>query len=245
VLPVTSRLAAASFVGALGLQILAGPLFAEDPPNSALAGAEILARMVEMETARTAELRQYVALRRYALENKRFHKTAAATLRMTWRQPGDKQFEVLSESGPSLIHERVLRRMVDSEVEASREPLRQAAQFTPANYNFRFLGADSDRGRRAWLFEITPKVESKFMVKGRVWLDAEDFAITRIEGKPARNPSFWIRHSSFVHTYEKQGGFWLASSNIVDSDSVFFGRTSVEIHYTDYVINPGETIPRP
>jgi hypothetical protein len=47
-----------------------------------------------------------------------------------------------------------------------------------------------------------------------------------------------------VQTYEKQGHFWLAVSNIADSDSVFFGRTSVEIHYTDYVINPDENATR-
>ena len=93
------------------------------------------------------------------------------------------------------------------------------------------------------MFEILPRMQNKFMIKGRVWLDAEDFAITRIEGRPAKNPSFWISGSNFVHTYEKHGRFWLPRANLAESDSVFFGGTSVEIHYSDYTINPGENVP--
>ena len=75
---------------------------------------------------------------------------------------------------------------------------------------------------------------------GRVWIDAEDFAITRLEGKPAKNPSALLRGTTFVHEYEKVGQFWMALSNVAQSDSFWFGRTTVEIRYFDYQIRAGQ-----
>jgi hypothetical protein len=118
--------------------------------------------------------------------------------------------------------------------------VRQATQITPDNYNFRFAGADFDRGRPAYVFEISPKVQSRYTIKGRIWLDGEDFAISRIEGSPAKKPSIWISRTQFVHTYEKYGMFWLAATNTSQSESPWFGRTQILISYTDYQIRSGE-----
>jgi hypothetical protein len=71
-------------------------------------------------------------------------------------------------------------------------------------------------------------------VKGRVWVDAEDFAMVQIEGKPAKSPSFWIKSTSFVHRYEKCGPFWFPVSNHSTSDARLFGATEVTIEYFDY-----------
>ena len=209
-----------------------------DGDDHALSGPEIIARMVEMDRLRTAQLREYTSVRLYHLENRRFQKTAEMTVQLRFRHPGRKEFAILSESGSGVIRERVFRRMLDAELEAGSEPMRQATQITLENYDFRFAGVDSDRGRRTYRFEILPKVWNRFMIQGRVWLDAEDFAITRIEGKPAKNPSVWIRSTTFVHTYEKLGPFWLAASNASRSDSLLFGHTSVAIRYMDYQVNP-------
>lgn len=197
--------------------------------------------MVRLDRVRMAALTEYTSSRRYVLENKRWRKSAEAQVRVRYATPGTKQFSVLSESGSSVIRQKVFRRMMDSELEASYPKMRQATRMTPDNYEFHLVGDDTDRGRPAYLFDVTPKVHNKFMVKGRVWIDAEDFAITRVEGSPARNPSFWIRSTKFVHTYGKFGPFWLAVSNVSETDAVMFGHTSVEIQYSDYTINPTES----
>ena len=68
----------------------------------------------------------------------------------------------------------------------------------PQNYDFRLLGTDETEGRPSYVLEISPKTKNQFMIRGRTWVDAVAFAITRLEGSPAKNPSFWIRsvHSS-------------------------------------------------
>ena len=67
-------------------------------------------------------------------------------------------------------------------------------------------------------------------------MDAEDYAITRIEGSPAKNPSFWIKSVKIVHRYNKTGRFWLPVLNSSLAEARVFGPTDVMIEYSDYVV---------
>src|SRR5271165_6474839 len=89
---------------------------------------QVLAQMEERGQARSALLAHYVCLRRYALTNLRFHKTAELSVRMTYTSPGHKTFEVLSERGLSIVRQRVLRKMLEAEEEASRDETRESTQ---------------------------------------------------------------------------------------------------------------------
>jgi hypothetical protein len=127
--------------------------------------------------------------------------------------------------------------MLDSEIEASRDGLRDATQITPRNYTFRLIGSEELAGRKSFVLEVTPKTKNKYLFQGKVWVDAEDYGIARIEGTPAQNPSVWVRKTSFVHRYEKNGPFWLAVSTTSSTDVWVFGRTELLIEYSGYRIN--------
>jgi outer membrane lipoprotein-sorting protein len=198
---------------------------------------EILKRMSRNETARELELKHYTSTRSYHLYNRRFRKTAEMTVKLTFRYPGNKQFEVVSESGPSMVRQRVLRRMVESEAEAACDEVRRLNQITPTNYDFRLVRLDRDEGRPAYVLEAVPKTKSQYLMRGEVWVDTEDFAISRVAGRPAKNPSFWIPESRFVYRYAKFGSFWLPVSMDSEADVRVFGHTEVQIRYTDYQIN--------
>ena len=68
-------------------------------------------------------------------------------------------------------------------------------------------------------------------------MDAEEYAISRIEGTPARNPSFWTRSIHIVHRYGKTGPFWLPTLNHSRAEARIFGSTEVTIEYFDYLLN--------
>jgi hypothetical protein len=87
------------------------------------------------------------------------------------------------------------------------------------------------------VLEISPKTKNKFLIRGRIWVDAEDFAITRIEGSPAKNPSFWINSVQVLHRYERVGRFWLPVVNDSRAQAKIFGRTDVAIEYFGYATN--------
>lgn len=196
----------------------------------------VLERMMEMDRCTTPALRGYTSIRHYHLENKRLGKTASMTVKLTFRYPGHKEFQVLSEQGSAIIRKRVLRKLLESELEASSDALREAPQITPRNYSFRLTGIEDLDGREAFVLEAIPKASNRYLFRGKVWVDADDYSIARVEGSPARNPSIWIRKTTFVHQYGKFGQFWLPVSNRSQTDVLIFGRTDLTIEYSDYVI---------
>jgi hypothetical protein len=195
------------------------------------------ARMAEMDRQRMAALMNYVAVRRYVLDNPRFHNHAEMTVRMTYAYPGKKEFEVLSESGSVWIRKYVLKKMLQAELEAGQETMRKQTSITAANYEFRPAGSQEEGGRLFQLIDCTPRTANKYLFRGRIWLDAEDAAVARIEGSPAQLPSIWTREVRFIHRYEKHGPFWLPASNHSETQVRIFGATTVQIDYSDYRIN--------
>lgn len=200
---------------------------------------EIVDRMVVADNQRLARLAGYTGMRKYHLENQRFHKTAGMTVRVDFDPAGTKKFEVVAEEGSKVIRNRVLRPMLDAESEGSRKGDRERSRIIPKNYDFRLVGTDTSGGSTNYVLEILPKTQNKFLVRGRIWVDAKDYAVTRIEGSPAKNPSFWTRSIHIEHRYGKVGTFWLPLLNSSSADALIFGRTSVTIEYLDYVVREG------
>jgi len=95
---------------------------------------------------------------------------------------------------------------------------------------------------KVYVIEATPNRKKKYLIRGTIWVDAEDFAIVRMVGVPAKNPSFWIKSVQFTHRYEKHGPFWLAVSDTSVSDARIFGTTELRIDYFDYVVNSAPTV---
>jgi hypothetical protein len=211
---------------------LAEPIAVQQP----ISVQQVLAQMEKRDQARFGLLSQYVCSRRYALNNRRFHKTAELSVRMTCTYPGHKSFEVISEQGLSVIRQRVLKKMLEAEEESSRDGIRETTYIWPRNYNFRLVGTEMQQGRPAFALDISPKKISKFLIRGRIWVDCEDFAIVRVEAAPALKPSAFIHNIHVVQQYAKVGPVWLPLYNRSMSDSFFFGHTDVAIDYTDYRI---------
>ena len=200
-------------------------------------GDEVVARMMARDNERQATLYGYTAARRYVLENQRHHKRAEMLVRMTCLRDGSKQFETISENGWGGARKHVFPRLLEAETEASRPGLRERSRLIPENYVFEMIGTDYVKERPAYVISITPKTPNKYLTQGRIWIDADEYAIVRIEGKPAKNPSFWIKSVHFVHNYEKRGSFWFPVSDRSVTDARIFGSTEVTIEYFDYAPN--------
>lgn len=207
---------------------------ASPPP---LTAPEIVARMVRAENERLAALSGYTGTRRYRFENKRFNKRAEMTIRMARDSAGVKTLEVVAESGSGFVRNRIIRKMIDAEEEASRKTENEHTRIIPANYDFRLIGTDILDGRGNYVLEISPKTQNKYLIRGRIWVDADDFAIARIEGRPVKNPSFWVRSVQVVQQYERHGRFWLPVMNQSRAQARIFGATEVVIEYFDYATN--------
>jgi len=197
---------------------------------------DVVDKMIQLDSQRHAKLKGYTATRHYLAVNK--HRRAEMLVWVASASDGVKQFTILSEDGSHSIRKHVFFKMLNEEAAASRRGTRESTRITPANYDFQVIGQDAVDGRPAYVLRVTPKAENKYLIDGKIWVDATDYSIVRIEGRPARNPSFWTRSVHFVHTYQKVGPFWLAASTESVSEIRIFGTAELTIENSGYTLNP-------
>jgi outer membrane lipoprotein-sorting protein len=203
-------------------------------PEALPTAGEIVTRMAAHDLARQASIEGYAGMRRYVLENQKFQKRAEMLVQVQGDPDGTKHFEVISEDGWKAAHKHVLHKMLESETETSRPEMRAGARLIPANYDFELIGTELVNGRAAYVLEVRPKRSEKYLFQGRIWVDAEDYALARAEGKPAKKPSFWTKNIHFVQIYQKCGPVWFPLSTQSVTEAHVFGTTDVSIEYFDY-----------
>ena len=219
----------------VALLLLPGsPALANDGSGSFPSAEEIVDRMAAHDLQRQGSTQGYTGMRRYTLDNQHFHKRAEMLVQVQGDQDGTKHFEVVSEEGWKSANTYVLRRMLESESESSRPELRATSKINPQNYDFAFVGSERMADRTSYVLEVSPKRKDKYLFRGRIWVDAEDYALVRVEGNPAKNPSFWTKSTHFVHIYQKSGALWFPCSTQSVTDARIFGTTGVNIEYFDY-----------
>jgi hypothetical protein len=207
---------------------------AEPPATTA---DEVMAKVFVRDRQREKISQGYAGHRLYVLNNEKWHKRAELLVAVKGDPDGTKHFEVVSEQGWKSANKRVLRKMLESEAETSHPTMRPKTLLTPENYSFSLVQTDNVEGRAAYVIEVAPKREDKYLFEGRIWVDTLDFAVVRCEGKPAKNPSFWTRSIHFVHQYQKTSEFWFPHTTESVTEARIFGKTDVVIHYFDYVPN--------
>jgi hypothetical protein len=195
---------------------------------------QIVGRMAALDLQRQSSIEGYAGMRRYVLENQNLQKRAEMVVRVKGDPDGTKHFEVVSEDGWKAANTHVLRKMLESESETSRPELRATTRLNSANYEFAIVGTEMVSGRRAYVLETKPKRKDKYLFQGRIWVDAEDYALVRAEGSPAKNPSFWTKSTHFVQQYQKSGPLWFPLSTQSITEARIFGTTDVHIEYFDY-----------
>jgi len=201
--------------------------------SSESAPAEIVQLMVQQNKLRAEHLRYFTSLRHYHVE---FHGlgrslTADMHVKVSYTFGYGKTFQVIDESGSRLLLNHVLKKLIETEQDDSKQ---QKASLTPSNYNFEFLTKTSENGRTLYVFAVKPKVKNKLLYCGRIWIDSEDYAVTRVEAQPAQSPSFWIKKTDIHHVYAKNGEFWLPETNRSESKIRLGGSALLTIDYGTY-----------
>lgn len=172
--------------------------------------------------------------RRYVFENGHLHRHAEMLVQVQGDRDGTKHFDIVSEDGWNAANKHVLCKMVESEAETSRPEMRSKTKINPENYDFEVVGTELVADRTAYVLEVNPKRKDKYLFQGRIWVDAEDYALVRAEGSPAKNPSFWTKSTHFVQTYQKTGLLWFPLSTQSITEARIFGTTNVSIEYFNY-----------
>lgn len=208
---------------------------ADDPATQSLPAAEeVVSRMAASDLHRQSSIDGYAGMRRYILENRKLRKRAEMLVKVKGDADGTKHFEIVSEDGWKSANSHVLRKMLESESETSRPQVRATSKLNFTNYEFEILRVEVLAGRTAYVLNVKPKRSEKYLFQGLIWVDAEDYALVRAEGSPAKNPSFWTKSTHFVQLYKKAGPQWFPLSTESVTEARIFGTTDVNIEYFDY-----------
>lgn len=230
-------------VAALASALLSpGRGVAQDQPQqlapTPLTLPEIVGRMTEKNAQRAKSLEHYQGRRIYQLDYKGFPADmhAEMTVNVRYDAPAREEFTVVSQSGPKWMINRVLKRLMETERESLNGENRESVQITSGNYNFTLLESQDTVDGCSYVLGVQPKVVNKFLFRGRIWVDAKDFAVCRIEAEPGKNPSFWIKKTEIHHSFVKVGDFWLPAENKSVSNTRSDGRATLTIECENYAI---------
>lgn len=224
------------------LACASAPLIGQAIAAPPLSADEVVARMLAHEVQRETAAGGYTGNRQYFLDNPGLNKQARMVVSVACGPDGTKNFQVVSEQGWNSANKRVLRKMLESESETSRPSVRPKARITSENYEFQLVNTATLEGRLAYVIDVIPRRQDAYLFRGRIWVDAEDYALARVEGEPAKNPSFWIRTVHFAQEYRKSGEYWFPWSTTSISEARIFGKTVVDIHHFDYFPRSGKTV---
>ena len=209
----------------------------ETAVSTPLTADEVMQRVVQMNELRAKSIEGYSSIRTYHVEsNGLSHKVADMVVRVDYKAPNSKKFTIVSESGSGTVRKRVFKKLLEAEQEAMQEDNQRRSAVTPENYTFRLLEYCKTDADEFYVLDAQPREKNKFLFQGRLFVDGRDFAITRVEGEPAVNPSWWTLRTDFKRTYKKFDDHWLPESNESTTHVRIFGTAVLTITYGEYQI---------
>jgi hypothetical protein len=220
------------------LAAVARPENAASIPAPSLDSAQIVLQMQRHNQDQNKKLKHYKALRHYQVDYQGFPADASAKMdvEVEYDASSGKSFRIVSESGPKFLLEKVLKRAVESEKEASQD--KGLTALSETNYRFHLAGTENVTGRPAYMLDVDPLKASKFLSRGRIWVDAADFAVVRMETSPAKSPSIFISRTTIHYTSAMTENFWLPQAMRSETKVRIGGTAVFTIDYGTYRIAP-------
>jgi outer membrane lipoprotein-sorting protein len=208
------------------------------PPIAPLPVEQVVKKLQEKNAERAAALAHYEATRIYRMKYHGFpsDRDAEMVVKVAYHAPNSKQFSVVSQSGSKFIIDHIFKKLLEGEQEAADEENRRHTALSTDNYTFTSAGYEASPEGGRYVLNLYPKTKNKFLYRGKIWVDATDFAVVRIKGEPAKNPSFWIKKTEIEHSYVKVNDFWLPAENRTESVIRIGGVADLSIQYKDYKV---------
>jgi len=157
-------------------------------------------------------------------------------VKVKYQAPGTKEFEVISQNGSKMLIERVFKKLLQGEKEAFDAENQKRIAINQDNYEFAMIGFEEGAGGPCYVLSVKPRTKNKYLFQGKIWVSAEQFAIVKIQGEPAKNPSFWIKDTRIETIYVNVNDFWLPERNHSVTAVRLGGHADFTIEYKDYQV---------
>jgi hypothetical protein len=178
-------------------------------------------------------LTQYRAYRRMHARSERFNQEGWLEA-WTELKGGAFSYEIVTERGSDQVRTRVLKALLKREQEMVAAGDVKRSELTPANYEFTD-DISSDPGVRYVL--IKPKRKDTMLVDGRMVFSQDSNELLRVEGRLAKNPSFWTSLVNIVRRYARLDGVRVPIATESVAKVKMIGESRMEVHYEYETIN--------
>ena len=212
--------------------------------NDPLKTEQIVKNLVKRNLEQAQALHGYLGTRIYRVDYRGFPggRTAEMIVDVKYQSPGTKEFTIRSATGSTIVIDKVFKKLLQAEKEASSTEAQRRTALNADNYNFTQVGYENTPSGLMYILAVEPKTKDKFLYRGRVWVDAADFAVARLEAEPAKSPSFWTKNSQIEQVYMKISEFWLPALNHSISEIRLGGTAELTIHYNNYQVVGAERV---
>src|SRR5579871_1416810 len=170
----------------------------------------ILQRLEEVQHEDPAQSQPYEVTREYKV----FHgddkqPTSEVMAQINFVPPDIKTYKITQSQG-NARGEKMVRELLDRETEVATKG--RGSDVNRTNYDFVFLRQENFGVVPEYVLRIVPKRKDKYLIRGQIWVDESTFRIRRIEGIPAKSPSFWLKDIHITLQFAQLGGKWVATS---------------------------------
>lgn len=193
--------------------------------------AALVKRIIEAQLDNRARAKAYSVTREYKVFGTDAARPRTEVLaQVNFLPPNVKSYGIDQSTGG--MGEKVVRRILDHEVDATRDP--KLMMINDTNYDFAFAGTGSIGRVPCYKLGITPKRERKELLNAMIWVDKDSYRILRIEGEPSKSPSFWVKDVHVVLQYAEVAGMWLQTTTEAMARMRFGGEYKIVSHDVNY-----------
>jgi hypothetical protein len=196
---------------------------AQEPSNASGSAPDlsaIISRMLAAQQRNRAHVRAFSVKRDYQLLDKEEVQKAQVIAHITYVPPDQKKYQIESSHGG--LGERILKDVLEKDLQPPKDPDRH--ELSQKNYDFQLLGIEPVDGHLCYVLGLSPKRNDKELLEGRVWVDQQTYNIRRLEGKPAKSPSWWVHDVHLLMSYADVDGMWLRTFTYAVANVRFKGK---------------------
>jgi len=211
-----------------------GPLFADAPAldNTNQLSQQVLARYFAAVNEQIPKTRGVEMDMSFSARLPRMKKEGVMLARRIVTSLGKISFVVKSFTGDNTVKTYVITKYMAAEVDLAEKTL--DAGINPKNYKFKYKRAEVYNGRRAHVFELSPRRKSAGLFKGELWVDDETALPVRELGSLVRSPSIFLKRVNFTRTYSMVNGAALPDHMESTVETRIAGRAELDIRYTNF-----------
>jgi len=187
-------------VGTVLLVWMTAPFLASSQAEPETSSAPVVQRFL----SRADEpLTRYRAYRHLEARNQRFNLQGWLEAWTELTPDGVFTYHVVREGGSEYMRNRVLRPLLENEEQlfATRQVARAAV--TPQNYEL--AGSEAAEPGVVKLL-VKPRRRDVSLVDGAAFVTEQEADLVRVEGRIAKNPSFWTKRVDVVRRYQRLEG---------------------------------------